>query len=364
MKILSLQLRDFRNYGELDIRLDEGTNLFFGDNAQGKTNVLESVYLCGTTKSHRSGKDREMIRFGQDESHIRMEIEKSEIVYRIDMHLKKNKPKGIAINGVPIKRAGELIGLGHFVFFSPEDLGMIKNGPSERRRFMDMELCQLEKMYVYHLSSYNRILMQRGKLLKNIGVKNDWKDTLQVWDEQLVSYGKKVIQAREEFVRQLNETVIPIHERLSGQKEHLQVTYEKSTPAERFEENLMLSFDRDISYGITGVGPHRDDLKLVMNGIDLRRFGSQGQQRTAALSLKLAEMELVRKMTDDMPVLLLDDVLSELDQNRQRFLLENIGGMQTLITCTGTEDFEENGFKIDRLFYVEDGKINIGGLDG
>ena len=161
MKIESIELVNFRNYDKLIVSLDQGTNLFYGDNAQGKTNILESVYLCGTTKSHRGSKDKEMIRFGKEEAHIRMKILKNEIPYRIDMHLKKNKAKGIAINGVPIHKASELLGLGNFVFFSPEDLNIIKNGPSERRRFLDMELCQLNRIYLHNLINYNRILLQQ-----------------------------------------------------------------------------------------------------------------------------------------------------------------------------------------------------------
>ena len=366
MKIVSIKLNDFRNYHELDLPLHEGINLFTGDNAQGKTNVLEAVYLCGTTRSHRAGKDREMIRFGEEEAHLRMEMIRDDSLFRIDIHLKKNKPKGIAINGVPIRKASELIGLGHFVFFSPEDLTIIKNGPGERRRFMDMELCQLEKMYIHHLSSYNRVLMQRSKLLKSAAFRPDQKETLDVWDDQLVLYGSKVMEERERFVKKLYETAVAIHHDLTGGKEKLEISYERNVSREQFKEELLRTRERDLSLGMTGKGPHRDDLKIVSNGIDLRRYGSQGQQRTAALSLKLAEIELVRNASGDMPVLLLDDVLSELDQNRQQYLLEGIGHMQTLITCTGTEFFKEHSFQIDRLFQVTDGTIqtdSFGGTD-
>ena len=167
MIVESVKLNQFRNYDSLELKFDKGTNLFYGDNAQGKTNILESVYLCGTTRSHKGSKDKELIHFGEEESHICMKIRKGEIPYRIDMHLKKNKTKGIAINGVPVRKASEVIGLGNFVFFSPEDLNIIKNGPSERRRFLDMELCQLDKIYLYHLSNYNKSLIQGNKLLKD-----------------------------------------------------------------------------------------------------------------------------------------------------------------------------------------------------
>lgn len=357
MKIESIKLENFRNYENLILTLDAGTNLFYGDNAQGKTNILESVYLCGTTKSHRGSKDREIIRFGQEESHIRMKILKNEIPYRIDMHLKKNKAKGIAINGVPIHKASELLGLGNFVFFSPEDLNIIKNGPSERRRFLDMELCQLNKIYIYNLMHYNRILMQRNKLLKDIYFHPEYEDTLDIWDQQMVEYGCQVIRSRDEFVRQLNQIILHIHKKLSGGREELVVSYEKNVSEEDFAEMIRKNREKDIKFKLSHTGPHRDDLMFQIKDVDIRKFGSQGQQRTTALSLKLAEIELVKEKSKDSPVLLLDDVLSELDGNRQHYLLESIYNVQTLITCTGIDDFVENNFRIDRLYQVENGRV-------
>ena len=358
MKIETIKLENFRNYQELQLSLDGGTNLFYGDNAQGKTNILESVYLCGTTKSHRGSKDREMILFGQDEAHIRMNLSKNGILYRIDMHLKKNKAKGIAINGIPIHKASELLGLGNFVFFSPEDLNIIKNGPSERRRFLDMELCQLNRVYLYNLMNYNKILMQRNKLLKDIWMHPEYEDTLEIWDMQMIQYGSQVIRARKEFTDQLNEIIFDIHKKLSGGREELLVVYENNVSEQEFEDSIRKNREKDIRLKISHTGPHRDDLSFMIRDVDIRRFGSQGQQRTTALSLKLAEIELVKKKSRDLPVLLLDDVLSELDGNRQHYLLDSISGVQTLITCTGIDDFVENNFQIDRLFYVEDGKVD------
>lgn len=358
MKIESIKLENFRNYKELQLSLSGGTNLFYGDNAQGKTNILESVYLCGTTKSHRGSKDREIIRFGQEESHIRMKLLKNQALYRIDMHLKRNKAKGIAINGIPIHKASELLGLGNFVFFSPEDLNIIKNGPSERRRFLDMELCQLNKVYLYNLMNYNKVLMQRNKLLKDLSFHPEQEDTLEIWDMQMVQYGSQVIRAREEFVRQLNEIIYGIHGKLSGGREELFVTYERNVLEEDFEDSIRRNREKDIKLKMSHTGPHRDDLNFSIGDVDIRRYGSQGQQRTTALSLKLAEIELVKQKSRDLPVLLLDDVLSELDGNRQRYLLDSITGVQTLITCTGIDDFVENNFQIDRLFYVEDGIVS------
>ncbi len=292
--IESIKLSNFRNYESLELSFDKGTNIFYGDNAQGKTNILESVYLCGTSKSHKGSKDREIIRFEQDEAHIRMMVGKDSMSYKIDMHLRKNKAKGVAINGLPIKKARELLGVVNLVFFSPEDLNIIKNGPGERRRFMDAELCQLDKLYLTDLAGYN---------------------------------------------------------------ENIEVIYEPSVESEALEESLFRNRDRDLRMKMTSSGPHRDDLMVAVNGIDIRKYGSQGQQRTAALSLKLSEIYLVEKIIHDKPVLLLDDVLSELDSSRQNYLLESIHDIQTMITCTGLDDFVSHQFTINKVFHVVAGHV-------
>ena len=357
MIIESIELKNYRNYEELHMELNEGTNILYGDNAQGKTNILEAVYVCCTSKSHKNAKDRDIIRFDQDESHIKMQIRKNDVPYRIDMHLKKNKPKGIAINGMPIRRASELFGIANVVCFSPEDLNIIKNGPSERRRFIDMELCQLNKLYVHSLVQYNKVLVQRNKLLKELAFRPDYGETLDVWDMQLVNYGKEVMEYRGDFVCRLNEMIHGIHARLSGQKEDLKLCYEPATAAAQCEEALKRSRPQDLKQKTTLCGPHRDDISFFVNGIDIRKFGSQGQQRTAALSLKLSELELVKQLIHDRPILLLDDVLSELDAGRQNHLLNAINDIQTIITCTGLDDFVNNRFKIDKIFKVIDGAV-------
>lgn len=357
MIIKTLELKQFRNYETLTMDFDAGTNILYGDNAQGKTNILEAIYLGGTTKSHKGAKDREMIRFGCGEAHIRIGLEKQKQQFQIDMHLKKNRTKGIAVNKIPIKKASELFGILNLVFFSPEDLNIIKNGPSERRRFMNIELCQLDKIYLDHLAKYNKILDQRNKLLKDITFRPDLKDTLSVWDIQLVQYGKKIIKSRREFVSQLNQIVTEIHAGISGGKEKMLLSYEPNLKEELFEEELNRVCEKDLKSGQTTVGPHKDDMSFTIDGADMRKFGSQGQQRTCALSLKLSEIELVKKMTKDTPVLLLDDVLSELDSSRQNYLLQQIRNTQTMITCTGLDEFIRSRFHINRVFKVIDGKV-------
>ena len=357
MYIESIELKNYRNYEYLYIELDPATNILYGDNAQGKTNILEAAYLCGTTKSHRGSRDREIIRFGQEESHIRMMVRRDGISRKIDVHLKKNKSKGIAVDGIPIKKASELFGIVNLVFFSPEDLNIIKNGPGERRRFLDMELCQLDKIYLQDLAGYNQVLNQRNKLLKDISFSPRLADTLDVWDMQLVHYGKKIIGARKRFIGELNGMIRDLHASLTGGRESIYLNYEPNVDEELLEERLAASRDRDLKFKQSSVGPHRDDFCVQVNDIDIRKFGSQGQQRTAALSLKLSELALVKKRIGENPVLLLDDVLSELDSSRQNYLLQSIHQIQTLITCTGLDEFVSNRFEINKIFRVIDGNV-------
>ena len=359
MKIKSLKLKNFRNYDLLKLDFDGSTNIFYGNNAQGKINILEAVYLSGTTKSHRGAKDRDIIQFKHDESHIEMIVEKNGISYQLDMHLKKNSPKGIAVNKIPIRKASELFGIVNLVFFSPEDLNIIKNGPAERRRFIDLELSQLDKVYLNDLSNYNRIVNQRNHLLKEIGFNNqdNLRDMLDIWEMQLIQYGDKIIERRKGFVEDINKIISSIHKKLTGGKEELRVIYEPSNGEMTLEQALNRSRERDIRIKSTSVGPHRDDICFMIGDMDIRKYGSQGQQRTAALSLKLSEIELVKQMIHDTPVLLLDDVLSELDKHRQNYLLDSIHDIQTLITCTGVEDFVNHRFSINKVFHVQNGQV-------
>ncbi len=357
MIIESMELQHYRNYPALQISFDPGTNIFYGDNAQGKTNALEAVYVCCTTKSHRVSRDKDLIRFGQEEAHIKLQVKKDNVSYRIDMHLKKNKPKGIAVNGIPIRKASELFGIANVVFFSPEDLNIIKNGPSERRRFLDLELCQVNKLYVHNLVNYNKILMQRNKCLKDLSFRPEYESTLEIWDEQLIRYGLPLMEYRKQFIDQLNWLIEVVHGKLTGKKEHLVLSYEPNVQPEEFSAVLVKNRESDKKQKTTLSGPHRDDMSFFINQIDIRKFGSQGQQRSAALSLKLSEIELVRELIHDYPILLLDDVLSELDRGRQNHLLNSINHIQTMITCTGLDDFIGHRFPLNRIFKVTGGEV-------
>ena len=377
MKLESIEVGNFRNYENAKLEFHPKTNILYGDNAQGKTNILEyinvlygdndqgktnileSLFVSGTTKSHKGSKDRELIRIGEDEAHIRVLLTKNDISHKIDMHLRKSKPKGIAIDGIPIRRSSELMGLINIIFFSPEDLKIIKNGPSERRRFVNMELCQLDPLYLYDLAEYNKVLMQRNKLLKQISFSPSLESTLSIWNEKLIEYGEKIIVRRQQFVDELDKIVLQVAKNLTGEKEIIKTLYEPDVSAGNFEKALAESKERDMKFCSTNVGPHRDDLCFMNGELDLRKFGSQGQQRTCALALKLAEIEIVKKSSQDCPILLLDDVLSELDRNRQNYLLDSIHDIQTIITCTGLEEFIDSRLTLDRVFRVKEGTVTL-----
>ena len=292
MVIKSLKLKNYRNYELLDMTFDSKTNILYGDNAQGKTNILEALYLSGTTKSHRGTKDRDLIQFGREESHLETIVEKKGMEFQIDMHLKKNSPKGIAINKIPIRKASELFGIVHFVFFSPEDLNIIKDGPAGRRRFIDLELSQIDKVYLSNLSNYNRIINQRNSLLKELYHQDHLMDTLDIWDMQLAEYGTKVIESRKQFIRQVNQIIADIHYRLTGGRERIELSYESSLGSLSLEQALKKNRERDIRMKSTSVGPHRDDLCFLSGDLDIRKFGSQGQQRTCLLYTSDAADEL------------------------------------------------------------------------
>lgn len=355
MYIKNLKLSNFRNYDNLSIDFDNGINILYGDNAQGKTNILEAIYFCGTTKSHKGSKEKEIIKIDKKEAHIKMLLDRDNVSHKIDMHLKRNKKKGVAINGIPIRKTSELFGIINIVFFSPEDLNLIKNGPAERRKFIDFELCQLDKVYLHNLTNYNKILVQRNNLLKQISFNSNLLDTLSIWDKQLVKYGISLIERRSKFIKQLNEIVYGIHKKLSGGNESLILKYEPNVTVEDFENRLLSVREKELRTQVTSIGPHRDDMDFLIGDIDLRKFGSQGQQRTCALSVKLAEIELVKKVINNKPVLLLDDVLSELDSKRQNYLLESIDGIQTILTCTGLDEFVNSRIEFNKVYHIVKG---------
>lgn len=360
MQISLLELNNFRNYDSLSINFDPEINIIYGENAQGKTNILESIYMCCCGKSHKGSKEREIIKQGFDESHVKGEFLSEHGIRRIDIHLKKNKGKGIAYNKVPIKKISELYGRIFIVIFSSEDLDIIKRGPADRRRFIDMELCQIDPVYVDNLIKYNKILGQRRELFKNIGTEQEYpalRETLDIWDLQLVKYGSEIIRRRRDFIEELNSIIFDIHYEITQGNEKLKLIYEPSADEDVFYEELLKNRERDIYLKQTGTGPHRDDFSFYNGDMNMKTYGSNGQQRTCALTLKLAEIKLIENLKNEKPVLLLDDVLSELDRSRQKMLLSTLKGTQTIITCTGIDEFVEKELKGAKKFHIKNASV-------
>ena len=357
MKIKSINITNFRNYTNQTVDFDSGLNVIIGKNAQGKTNLLESIFICAIGRSPRTTKDKDLIKWESTYAKISLDIEKKLGKKEIDIYLFNNQNKAIKIDKIGIKRIGQLMGNFNAIYFSPDELKLIKESPEERRKFMDIDLCQFDKNYFYTLSNYNQVLQQRNKLLKTTNEKV-LKDTISIWNDQLATNGAKLIMSRLKLVENLREKVLDIHKFLTADKEEMKISYQGYTAETENDLKLLLlkkydeNIDKDIKLGFTTVGPHRDDIKIESNGIDLRSFGSQGQQRTAALSLKLAELFVFKDNIGEYPVLLLDDVLSELDTDRQLKLLEFVKPIQTILTCT---DFE---FNIPHTkFVIENGKL-------
>lgn len=356
MYIKTIKLNNYRNYTETTIELDQGINIFRGNNAQGKTNVLEAIYLCATARSHRTSQEKEVIKWQEEAAHIYLDVQKHVIEDKIDFHLTA-KGKSVAINKLPVNKLGDLFGTLMVVMFSPEDLQLIKKSPKERRRFLDIELCQFDKMYYYALKQYYKILKQRNTALKQCAMDRDYA-MLDVWDSQFEDYSRKVIAKREAFIVQLNEIATLIHSDISGGQEQLQVIYEPNVTVDKLSEKLLRNRQKDLLMHTTSIGPHRDDLKFLINGMDVRLYGSQGQQRTVVLSMKLAELQMMTEHIGESPILLLDDVLSELDDKRQQYLFSYTSNTQTLITCTGIEQGVWNTQKIGKLLNVKEGSIS------
>ena len=346
MNIKEITLRNFRNYENETIKFQEGLNVVVGNNAMGKTNLLESIYCCAIGKSPKTNKYKELIRMGQQAAYIKIVLEKKYRDHTIEFYVDAKENKRIKIDGVPLTKLRELVGYMNIIFFSPEEIKMVKEGPSERRRFIDISLSQQSKNYLFSLSKYNEVLANRNKLLKENYKDANIKEMLVIWDSQLAKEGANIIKKRYEFVEKLKIAAKASHAELTNNKEDLELEYESLVPnndieqiQKDIEKKLLETQDKDISLQYTSVGPHRDDISIVANGIDIRKFGSQGQQRTCSLSLKLAEISLFEDEIKEKPILLLDDVLSELDATRRNKLMEISSTLQTMITCT---DFDMN----------------------
>lgn len=343
MFVTELNLENFRNYSNKTFSFTEGINVIEGANAVGKTNLVEAVYFSAVGKSPRTSRDKELIKWESEYAKLSLRLQSKYRSSKITAMLSKNGEKRIAIDGVGITKLGELIGRLGVVFFSPDELKMIKETPAERRKFMDISLSQQSKSYFYSLQKYTKILANRNNLLKESFNKKQIENTLPVWDIQLAKEGAELINKRREFISFIQPIVDDAHKGVAGKDNGLTVLYETAVKGDNVEEELLklleVNLEKDLRLGYTSVGPHRDDMLVLSGNTDLRSFGSQGQQRTAALALKLAETEVIEIRTGEKPILILDDVLSELDPYRRDKLLKQTKTQQTLLTCT---DYTEN----------------------
>ncbi len=345
MWINNIKIKNFRNYENEEIKLEKNINIFYGENAQGKTNIIEAIFLCSLGKSFRAKKDIEMIKLNKENSIVEIEYEKTDRDGKIKIEL--GNKKNIYINGIKIKKLSELLGNINVVIFTPDDINILKGGPENRRKFLDIMISQLRPNYINILNLYSKTIDQRNKYLKQIKEENKDEKLLEIWDEKLVEYGTKICEYREEFINKIIEKIEKIHKKITNEKEKIELKY--VTECREKQEYLNILKQRrklDIIKGFTTKGVHRDDFVIYINNKEINIYGSQGQNRTAMLSLKLAELQVIYDEIGEYPILLLDDFMSELDKTRRKNFLENIENTQVIIT--GTEKLD-----IENLNYLE-----------
>ncbi|MBM7615595.1 DNA replication/repair protein RecF [Alkaliphilus hydrothermalis] len=364
MFIEEVKAVNFRNYQELYLQLHPRLNIFVGENAQGKTNIIEMLYLSAMGKSFRTNKDQELIKFGKNQAYTKVNVKRLSGETLIEVRLDTTQKKKLKVNQIPLTKLGELLGNLNVVIFAPDDLKIVKGGPGERRRFIDNEICQIYPKYYYTLNQYNRILQQRNKLLKE---SRGRKIDLEIWNQQLAEAGATIITYRKKFIKRMGILAKLMHRKITEEVETLEIQYDSNVPfkekdefkeivdtfLKKIGENSSMEYRR----GLTLVGPHRDELVFKVNNIDVKNYGSQGQQRTAALSVKLAELELIKGEVGEYPVLLLDDVMSELDIKRQNYLINNLKNVQTFITTTMISQLNTANTENRRVFYVSQGEV-------
>lgn len=361
MQIIRLTVENYRNYEHAEIEPSPRLTVLLGENAQGKTNLLEAAFYCAIGRSHRTAKDQELIRWEAQIGRIEAAVKRQDGQHEVQIALSKLGKKQIKVDGQPLHKMGELMGKLNAVLFSPEDLRLVKEGPQQRRRFMDIELSQVRPAYFYRLQKFYRALGQRNNLLKELYDHPELQNTLPAWDEQLSTLGAQVYLSRRNFVAQMDAIAKPIHKELSG-SETLSLRYVSQLQGDDLQQvqkqylNLLnQSRKEDIRRGVTLKGPHHDDIEIETDGISSRMFASQGQQRTVVLSLKLSQLQYIQQEVGEAPVLMLDDVFSELDQRRQQMLMKNISGWQTILTTTALDDAISER---DRLIYkIREGKV-------
>ncbi|WP_226038303.1 DNA replication/repair protein RecF [Aquibacillus saliphilus] len=368
MHIHHLTLRNYRNYDQLQLKFDDRINVIIGENAQGKTNLMESIYVLAFSKSYRTPKDKELIQWEQEYAKIEGSVFKRKRTFPLEIVISQ-KGKKAKLNHIEQRRLSDYIGALNVVMFAPEDLNLVKGSPQIRRRFIDMEIGQIQPMYIYHLGQYLKVLKQRNHLLKNLQRNRQTDRTmLHVLTEQLIEHAAVIIEKRFKFLDMLRKWAGPIHQGITRGIEQLEIRYNASidvSEQDNREKIVNIYYqkfseieDREVERGSTLIGPHRDDLLFYVNDKDVQTYGSQGQQRTTALSLKLAEIELINNEVGEYPILLLDDVLSELDDFRQSHLLDTIQGkVQTFVSTTSVDGIKHDTLNKAEIFRVKNGII-------
>ncbi len=353
MYINKIKLKNFRNYEEQEIELNKNINIFYGDNAQGKTNIIESIYLSSIGKSFRTNKDIELVKFNEKYAQVFLEYTKTDREGKIKYEI--SDKKGIYINGIKIKKLSELLGNINIVLFTPDDINILKEGPQARRKFLDIMISQLRPNYIYNLNMYMKTLDQRNNYLKQIKNENKSEEMLEIWDEHLAEYGEKVDKYRQEFIEKLKNKINKIHQGITEGKENIKIEYTSNCKErEEYIKSLKSNRKLDIIRGYTSKGVHRDDFSTYINDNPINIYGSQGQNRTAVLTLKIAELQVIFDEIGEYPILLLDDFMSELDEKRRKNFLQNIENTQVIITCTDKIELDK---KENKVYNVKSGKI-------
>lgn len=350
MYIQKIKLQNFRNYDFEEIELYKGTNIFFGDNAQGKTNILEAIFISSLGKSFRTNKEKELIKENKENAKIEIEFVKEKRTEKIKLDIADKKV--FSVNEIILKKTSEIVGKINIVLFTPEDINILKNEPIKRRRFLNIMISQLRPLYIHLLSQYNKILEQRNNYLKQIKYENKNRSNLEIWDEQLINIGMKIFNYRKEFIEKINEKIKKIHLDTTENKEKIEIKYKSNAISEEeYRRKIKIKQEDDIQKGYTSIGIHRDDFEIYINKKDVSVFGSQGQQRSSIISLKLAEAEVIYDEKEDYPILLLDDFMSELDKKRVKGFIKRIKDNQVLITCTDKFDIDNmvyNVYKVEK----------------
>ena len=346
MFIKKIKLENFRNYEKQEIEFEKNINIIYGDNAQGKTNILESIFICSLGKSFRTNRDKELINKEKEYSKIEMLSSKEDRDVKINFEIKEKKK--FFINGIQTKKTSEILGKNYIVLFTPEDINILKNEPSKRRRFLNIMISQLRPIYVHMLNEYNKLIEQRNTYLKQIKYEGKKEENLDIWDEQIANLGIKIYNYRKEFIKKINEEIKEIHSRTTENKEQIEVKYISNIEKD-YLEKLKKNRKIDIQKGYTNIGIHRDDFEIYINDNSVSVYGSQGQKRTTLISLKLAEAEVINDEIGERPVILLDDFMSELDKKRIQGLFENIKENQVIITCTDSFKINNSKYKLYKV---------------